>query len=206
MNVGAISMDRDAAARAYKEYSAGVRGRMLDEYKAIRDGYAELAKGHTLIDIKTALQLAGLDEKNRPKLAIVQAGQKWCYLHRSHSASSGRYSHFRNEQPNQKNGVVNLPPDVWPALTGAWRDDTHKEWMPARFERWLGAVAPIVPPRFLPRDSLSNYFIIFEPVWQKVPSPDPILCKRLNATTFAAVAQWDLTPVELMVLQGRLVQ
>lgn len=209
MNVGAIAMDPKLAREAYREYSASVRGRMLDEYRAVREAYEELAKGHSIIDIKTALQIAGLDEKNRPKLAIVQADKPMCYLHRNGNGTTGRFSHFPEEKPRQKHGLVHLPPDVWKAMRGWPQYEDRARGMPfkaSEFERTLRAVSPIVPPRFLPRDPLANYFIIFEPVWQQVPNPDPILCKRLNATTFAAVAQWDMTPVELMVLQGRLAQ
>ena len=40
--------------------------------------------------------------------------------------------------------------------------------------------------------------------WQPRAPVDPILLSQVNATLFAVVAQWDLTPLEQRVLEGRL--
>lgn len=189
MDVGSITMDRAAAEAAYREYSASVRGRMLDEYREVRAAYNELRKGHAIIDINRAFEIAGLDERKRPRIAIVRADQPKVYFDSVwfNDWHGLVFSHKRRIQGNYTNGVVRVPNGTWSEARSS-----------------LQAVTPIVPPRFLPRDSLENYYIIFEPVWSAVPHPDPILCKRINVTTFAAVAQWDMTPVELMVLRGRL--
>ena len=183
MNVELITMDADAARAAYRDYRAAVRERHNAEDAEIAQGYKEIAKGHPLINLVDALDIAGLDEKGYPRIAIARASAQevWCCIENGTVTFSER-EYFSSHATRQ---YIRVP-------HGA-----------ASWQRRLSAVVPMVPPALRPKDKLSNYFILFEPVWKKAPNPDPLLLKRLNRFTFAVLAQWDLTPVELMVLQGR---
>ena len=60
-----------------------------------------------------------------------------------------------------------------------------------------------MPPHLRP-DDLSKYFVLWEAEWTAKAPVDPMLLSRVNETMFAIVAQWDLTPLEQRVLEGRL--
>jgi hypothetical protein len=64
------------------------------------------------------------------------------------------------------------------------------------------AVVPIVPPQYRPKFKLSNYHILWEADWKRVPV-DPILLKHLGGSLYAVLASWDLTEIEQAVLRGR---
>jgi len=183
MNVELITMDADAARAAYRDYRTAVRQRHNAEDAEIAQGYKEIAKGHPLINLVDALDVAGLDEKGYPRIAIARASLQtvWCTVY------TGAIAFHDDEYYSQY----------------ATRKYIRVPTTTPGYCRSVSAVVPIVPPALRPKDKLSNYFILFEPVWKKAPNPDPLLLKRLNRFTFAVLAQWDLTPVELMVLQGR---
>ena len=83
-------------------------------------------------------------------------------------------------------------------LVGTWRR-----------EAWT-AMVPIVPPKHRPPGSstLASYLILWEAddwTWAKLPAPprDPALLRSIGGDIYAVLAQWDLTPLEQMVLSGR---
>jgi hypothetical protein len=81
---------------------------------------------------------------------------------------------------------------------------TDIEWRNRNeFPKKAHALVPSVPPQLRP-DDLSKYFILWEAEWTAKAPVDPILLSPVNDTMFAVVAQWDLTPLEQRVLEGRL--
>jgi hypothetical protein len=52
-------------------------------------------------------------------------------------------------------------------------------------------------------DDLTHYHILWEAEWTFRAPGDPILLSKINDTMYAVVAQWDLTPLEQLVLESR---
>jgi hypothetical protein len=66
---------------------------------------------------------------------------------------------------------------------------------------------PSVPPQFRPTGALSDYHILFEAEWQRVPPVDPMLLKQIGhaeSPLFVVLAAWDLSPLEQAVLRAKL--
>lgn len=66
------------------------------------------------------------------------------------------------------------------------------------------AVVPSIPARFRPDGDLSQYHILWEPIWEPTPPGDPILMKHLHGDFFVVLAQWDLTAIEKAALYARI--
>jgi hypothetical protein len=67
------------------------------------------------------------------------------------------------------------------------------------------APVPLIPPHLRPADAYRNYFILWEvKVWQRVAPVDPLLLTHVTGHVFAVVAQWDLTPIERLVMNAAL--
>ncbi len=180
MNVATIKMDKQAAKQAYREYRAAVTEKRNKEDEAIKQGYRHLSLGRTLIDLHASMRQAGVDEKNRPRLAIVRSDAKWC-----------RYSNyvepvFSMEGAYGRASEHRLPRDLLP-----------------RFSQTIRALVPLIPAPIRPAGSLDKYFTLWEADWQAVPV-DPMLLRHLSGSLYVVLAAWDLTPVEQSVLAGRL--
>lgn len=65
-------------------------------------------------------------------------------------------------------------------------------------------MVPSVPVWLRPEGHLSEYHILWEAEWEVAPPVDPILLKYVSGPMYAVIAQWDLTPVERAVLEGRI--
>jgi hypothetical protein len=189
MNAGQITMDPEAAKIAFKEYRAALKSRHSVEDKQLVTAYRALSKGHALINLIDALNIAGFDAQSRPKIAVVRADADEVFFHSWSTGFSLSLDYWERELESRR--TITIP----------WSSVDLKDYVYSsdRFK----AKTPIIPPRFRPKGSLVNYYVLFEPVWESAPKPDPILLKRLNRYTFAVLAQWDLTEVELMVIRGR---
>jgi len=88
-----------------------------------------------------------------------------------------------------------LPAGTLPALESS-------VWTDARY-----ATIPIIPPRFRPKYDLKGYHLLWEAVWHRTKTAraprDPALLKRIGGDLFAVLAIWDLTPLEMAVLEMR---
>lgn len=157
--------------------------------------YGHLKHGGKIVDINKSMHKAGLlKTMNAPRLAVIQGGAKWCYLHKKRNGGAI----FSIER---KDWHVNINKDdvVLPADTFTWVNQEH-----------LRTLAPIIPPRINVEISARiipyHYYIIFEvESWAKAPMPprDPILAMRLSKFLFGVVATWDLTKLERNIILGR---
>jgi hypothetical protein len=192
MNIATIKMPEKEAKRAFRDYRDAVKSRHDAEDAAILAGYRHLAAGRELIDLLPVMRAAGVDEQNRPRLAICRADAKWCWYECNpeptfvlNENDFGRY---------RASGRITFPRGFFPPCM----DRTNRR-------RRCRAIVPIIPPQLRPAHALSNYHILWEAEWQNVPI-DPLLLKHLGGTLYAVLAGWDLTPLEQAVLAGRLVQ
>jgi hypothetical protein len=220
MNVEPIKASYSEARRAQKEYAASVRKsreRRLNraegdlnrarlrktaierEDEALKKAYAAIASGKRVFNMNTVLRDAGLFEGIfMPKIAIVRADAQMVRFERSGDQFQFVGKRTRWFDVNTKNTL--FPASLFgERVTWDWR---HTVKLP-QVEHYT-AVVPFIPPRFRPA-KLEDYFIMWEPIWKKIPpQPDPFLLRPLGNGLFAVVAQWDMTPLEQSILEGRI--
>lgn len=188
----AVELDKDVT-RVRLE-----RSRIEREDEELLKAYRALYRGQQIIDLVKVIGAGGLDSQKLPKLAAIRADHEKCHL-----LISGGTVLF---SPNWRYGTSDREKG-----SGAFRVSKHlprelsdsglrnqSSW-PNRAE----AIVPTVPPQLRP-DDLSKYFILWEAEWTAKAPVDPLLLSKVNETLWAVVAQWDLTPLEQRVLEGRL--
>lgn len=196
MQVTPITMDAARAEELYRQY---LKDAHYDEPEdaAIRATYRALAKGQTVIKALESVAAAGCDEHGMPRLAIMRADQRHCYLR----ITGGTVRMGANEERSRgyrARGYGGPMPFEWPtsAFAGIKSKDTWHEQH--------RAVLPIVPRRLRPKRALRSYHILWEAEWQRVVPRDPYLLRRLGTgDLWLVVAAWDLTEVERAALEHR---
>lgn len=185
------------------------RSKIHREDEELAKAYKALSQGKTLINLHRVMEGAGTIGEELPALAIAKADWEWCYLHNGDS----HYNHpdamrnrviFTNQariydfKKNAVNGFVSIPQSCFPEET--WNREIRREKgfraLPVR------ALVPSIPPHLRPDDP-SQFHILWEAVWEDSPPVDPLLLSKINETMYVVVAQWDLTPLEQQVLEGR---
>jgi len=195
MDVPTISIPKEQALAAYKQYRQAVRDNPNNkEDRAIMLGYRALAKGRAIINIVDALRAAGLDEQGRPKLAIGMA--HWQYAHLNLRVPLLAFAE-RNGHMGKLRCVV-VP-------SGTFAGNVKDGWEAPRYSRWR-ALVPMIPPPIRPASALSNYHILWEAVWEAAPPRDPLLLRHLGGYLYAVLAAWNLTELERAVMGARIVQ
>ena len=201
MNVETMEMDTDEARLRYIEYRRSVRQHREErrrraaaeadevharrtaierEEEELRAAYRAMSLGQRVLCLPRVMRAAGFDAQGLPKLAI--ACSQWSWVNYDSSKASFRPDGVRR-------GGIEF----------AWPEARDVGWRRAR------ALVPPVPPRFRP-DDLEKYHTLWEPVWQPVPPKDPILLRQISDSMYVVVAQWDLSPIERAVLEGRFAQ
>ncbi|MEM9657753.1 MAG: hypothetical protein AAF961_05265, partial [Planctomycetota bacterium] len=131
---------------------------------------------------------AGVDERGRPRLAIVRADAKLCW-YRSRSWQRpypvfSKVDDFGFARPGPRR--VEMPSGVFPVY---------------RTEIRCRAVVPSIPPSIAPPErQLHRYHILWEAEWESIPV-DPMLLRSLGKGIYTVLATWDLTPLERSVLR-----
>lgn len=208
MKLETITMDKEAAMRAFLEYRNAVRAKHSDEDAEIMRGYQQLAKGRQLIRLSETIAAGGLmdiattrsryDHKtNRswrepatnklPRLAVARASAQWCHL--KIDVQNITFSEQRNYPSNTKTSIRRVP-----RVAGVADAATYDDYR---------AMVPPVPPRFRPSASLDNFHILWEAEWQRQAPIDPALLKHIGGDLYAVLAVWDLTELERSVLMRR---
>jgi hypothetical protein len=173
---------------------------LLSAYKALR-------KGHTILNINHVLAKSGLNKQKLPNLAAARAHHKWCHLD-TVWAGAGRTVRFTSSnelrrpwKPSTHDIIVRpfVDRETAELIDTEWRKRNGYPSVEAR------AAVPTIPAHLRPADVEDGaYHILWEAVWEPVAPGDPILLKRVDKSDFFIVlAQWDLTPLEQQVLQGR---
>lgn len=194
MNVEIQTMDPNVARTHYFEYRRSVRKlrekrrteaaheadrvhtkrtQIEREENDMRAAYRAMSLGQRVVVLPSALRKAGFNAEGLPVLAVAQAHWEWCNYY-----SNGTTSKFYD-------GACSMEFQL--GAKSAWNKR---------------ALVPPIPPRFRP-EKLCDYHVLWEAEWQKAPPVDPILLKKVSDNVYCVLAQWDLSPIERAVLEGR---
>jgi hypothetical protein len=191
MNVVEVPVTRQKARElmhAYRQH----RSAQTPEDRAIERAYREIASGRVLIRALESIKEAGLDDKGRPKLAIVRADHKCVSLNIGPSTDA------------------TFQPMVWSKESrwrSGWSKTSHKAIAVPGLrtpQHWVNgeAVVPMIPVHLRPQTAIDNYHILWEADWSAVPT-DPMLLRRIGGDLWIVVCAWDLTEVERAVMASR---
>lgn len=189
MDTTALVMERSEAKVLYEKYQAHIHfGDAID--REVSRVYRLLSQGKLIIRALESVKAAGLNEEGLPKLALLRADAKMCWLEmwRDGSAKFQSWEGWGARKASNKSKMA-FPAGTFPER--ASRLDNRK------------AIVPIVPLHLRPKHSLTNYHILWEADWRIVPR-DPYLLRRLGkGDLWLVVAMWDLSEVERAALQAR---
>jgi len=191
MNIQTITMPRKEAHEAFREYREAFRRDGQARDAALMRGYKALAKGRQVIDLGDVMKVAGVDELQRPRLAICRADATRCRLEAWQDGAL-RFWMDREGGGHESRRFVAVP-----AGTFSWPTNTDVRWALRKFF----AIVPMIPPRYRPVSALSNFHVLWEATWQTEPPKDPMLLRRLDGMLFAVLAVWDLSELERAVLR-----
>lgn len=205
MNVELLEMERGKAKVMLREYRRELHREHTAEIAAVEQGLAAVARGRRVLHLSRAIESGGLDELGRPHIAVARADRPRVRLYTGYSGSTLRFS--TGEWSEQRFGPRPVNETTHVRLQGhQWHRDTAVEW---------DAMVPLVPPaaiqaaRLKTRASLGRYMVLFEVErWMergRTPraNGDPYLIKHVGGELYEVVAEWDLTPLERAIMQGR---
>jgi hypothetical protein len=230
MDVPIITMEVKAAKKAYTDYHRLVLERRVERRQELREkgralgktlrmlksertrleredeelmaAYKALANNQRVISLPQVMKAAGVQPNTHlPALALAGAAWKDCFFQVDSGAafySEERWIPWRQRAAGGT-AVIRLSRQVFPAETTdeSWRANYKMPGYPVK------AIVPSIPPPLRP-NNVEKYFILWDAVWTPAPPVDPLLLKRIGRDIFVVVAQWDLTPLERSVLEGRL--
>src|SRR5579859_4026078 len=193
MNVELLKEQEDAAREKWREYKEAAKKTRDPVYMDLKNVYNQIKNGKAVINIYDAIKSGGIRADNcHPKLAIAMANKKVVYC---------RYKQDGTVEYRSRSEFARYVSDFelkncLPTFTIKGRDG----WG----ELHLKAPVPIIPPRLRPLKLNEDYFILWEvDSWTPLPSRDPYLLKRVTSEIFVVCGAWDLTDIEIKVMQGR---
>ena len=198
-----------------KQFRAGriAKSILEKEDETLMESYRVMAQGQRIVNVISVLREVGLDATTRlPKLALAGADWAQCFLlwdaHKQHfqfslnrrNAETKPVYGRRWQEREYAKGCTGFPLDLYGGTleNQAWRKEQNLLTLP------VFAKVPAIPSRLRPAGDLSDYHILWEPVWAKPEAPaDPILLRHVHGYIYTVLAQWDLTDIERAVLEGR---
>lgn len=212
MELTTITMDPAEAAERAEAYRRLAVPSI--EEKEILAGFLALASGKQIIRLSDTIVSGGCDADGWPRLAVMRADQRWCWLSVSRR-SAHRYNATTQQHEWAMVGVDwEFAYDRYPhanatRMTFAFAGPTIED---AKHCHWgRRAMVPPVPPDLRPTHrgrmlKLDNFLVLWEvEQWEAVPRPpgDPALLRHVAADLYSVEAIWDLTELEQAVLAGR---
>jgi hypothetical protein len=195
MDVQPLMQNREQALALWKKYQA----HRHPDFSAVDAEIMRISKmvseGKIMIAALDAIVKAGVNERGQPKLAIMRADQKLCYLD---MMSDGRaFMHARKAGWNLHRAAASLKFE-FPAGTFPTN--------PSGRTRRLESVVPHIPPDIRPKRGLQNYHVLYEAVWRREIPVDPMLLRRVgrDGDLWIVVGAWELTDIERAVLAGHM--
>lgn len=177
------------------------------EDEQLMQAYREMAKGQRIINAASVIREAKLNKQQLPNLAIGRADWTECFLlWKSYGNGHFQFSKDRwgeslyGNRKSYKHGSVDFPLHTLTAnvQNQEWRKSHDHPTLPVQ------ALVPSIPPALRPAGDLADYYILWEAVWEKKAPVDPLLLKHISGHLYTVVAQWDLSPIERSVLEGRI--
>jgi len=201
MDLGIIEITTEEAEARVAEYEQVLASERSVEDEAILSAYRAAKRGLPVISLSRAFDTAGYHDDGLPKLAIVRADAKECFVNVEGSTrmTGGNKLVFASGQNSRSQG----------ALVGRNTTCVHTSVSRTGTKRWRGrCVVPVVPPRHRPKRSrLANFHILWEvDEWSPAPPVDPALLRHIRGDLWSVVAVWDLTELERLVLSQRISQ
>lgn len=226
MQVETVSMDPRIARIHYSDYLKKVRegrterakkaneeaGKLESKAKKMRvslsqqekedlellSAYRTLSAGQRIINMHKVLWGPGLDQQGRPLLAIAPAHWQTVFF-----KLEDRAGRFQNESwmgKLNKSNHIDVP--YHPHAPAKYLD---RELRRGLTFQTISATVPSIPAHLRPSGDLSDYHIMWEAEWRKQAPVDPLLLKKIKDSDkfFVILAQWDLTPLEQQVVEGR---
>jgi hypothetical protein len=191
-----------------KTFRAGRTERSLieKEDQILRDTYRAMSLGQRVLNLGSVLRTAGLNKKKLPVLAVGRADWKDVFLSynqyhgQTFTFGKSRYCHKNSRTGRWEDGALSFEHATFgnELSNEAWRDSNNYSRLPAK------AMVPSVPVWLRPEGHLSEYHILWEAEWEVAPPVDPLLLKHISGPMYSVITQWDLTPVERAVLEGRI--
>jgi hypothetical protein len=195
MELGALTITPEEAEAGVEEYAQLVAAQRSAEDEAILMAYRAAKRGLPVISLSRAFDLGGFHDNGLPKLAIMRADAKQCFVRVDGRGDGGVDLSFCDNDWNRHRG----------ALVGKHTVNVHTS-VSRSGQRWRGStLVPPVPPRHRPkRGRIGNFHILWEvDEWTPVPPRDPALLRHIRGDLWSVVAVWDLTDIERMVLSQR---
>jgi hypothetical protein len=188
------------AKKAFKEYAAAAELHPeMPEYEHLAKAYGVMARYGEILHIGQALNAGGLNEFNVPRLAIARADAREVeYAPERWDTNHNIRGHYF-EMMAGSHAVRGRKKNLWFPL-GTIADDNNR-----RAQHRYRAIAPLIPPKYLPKAKLSNYYLLWEAEWTRGVPIDPILMRHVSGPFYQPLYQWDLTELEQMVLRERLI-
>lgn len=179
------------------------RDRLEQEDEVLMKTYRALSRGQQVLNLNSVLQKAGLNKELLPNLAVARANWKDCFFYGNTQWGSNVKFQNRNQGGNwglKKQDFITLPNTLFSAevTNETWRVQNGHSKYPVK------ALVPAIPAAFRPEGDLGEYFILWEAVWTPAAPVDPLLLKHIEGNMYSVLAQWDLTPLEQSVLEGRI--
>lgn len=210
MEVPTIEMSTEQAREKLAAYERALRRTTDPEIAAAIEGYREMAKGRTLVDIQQVFRECPVDDIGRPRLAIARADRASVRLL---WPARSPWCHFLT---NADLGFDRSWPELIRSIHMGRHHEHHtiKSWnpsggaTPADLDGY--ALVPMVPPDVLRARSMRrNRWILWEvEEWSDsrlTPEPDrdPWLLRYLEGTLYVVVGEWELTDLERAIMRGR---
>jgi hypothetical protein len=183
-----------------------MRTQIEKEDEALMLSYREMAKGQRVLNLTQVFRETGLDKNEKSRLPIIAVAQAdwqhvWFKIDGSRAVfAKDSWPNWRHSYNKYDEGAIWVPANAFPAeLTNySWR--ANNQLPPAERQK---ALVPAIPAMLRPSGDLSKYHILWEAEWKHEAPTDPLLLKHVTGTIYTVLAQWDLTPIEKMVLEGR---
>lgn len=202
MNVSTLEMPKEEAREKLKAVRAQLHRKADAEYSQLEAAYRSVARGMRLLNISEVFTNCPLDDKGRPRLALMRADQRQVELSGRDKRWSDAGASFlfastdTHGRYNRRSGARDLNLRVMTQREPFWNDRGY-------------SLVPLVPPEHRKSHSLNSHFILWEvEQWsdvaiRSIPERDPYLLRRIGGDLYAIVAEWDLTDIERAVMAGR---
>lgn len=211
MNLGTIEITPEEATERLAEIERVLVAERTAEDVALAQAYRAAKRGHGVISLRRAFEIAGQFPNGLPRLAIVSADAKRCRVDaRTTSRDTTvlyRFSdadYFATDRAPLvgANHVHVRVDDVWQIVsTGVRR---NRSWNDGSTDSG-STIVPSIPPQLRPKpNKLRHCHILWEvEKWDPTPPVDPALVKHIRGDLWAVLATWDLTELERLVLTQR---
>lgn len=196
-----ITMPEDKAKEEWQKYVDLLKKRKEKYLEVMKKAHYEMKKGNALLDVYKVMKIAGLNDKEEPKLAISRADIKEVIFCKK-DAGTGSFEMGDGWNRKGWDTDINFPQKTFNIHWKRTEGQPETSWQINK--KSIKTKVPIIPAELMPSGDLKNYYILWEPLeWEELPeTKDPILLKRISENLFVILGSWDLTPLEQSIIRG----